>query len=107
METHAAHFQSGAKDHDWIPAVVARGWVILTMDSKFRYRPNEREALQNSGGVVFVFTGGEMRGAEAAKIIVGAEPEMNRILRHTDPPFVATITRSGTVTVRWPTRENK
>jgi hypothetical protein len=102
VETFSAHFASGTHDDAWIPQVVSRGWVILTTDKNFRYKPNEREELERSGARVFVFTGAQMRGAEAAAVIAGSIGGMKKVLDATDPPFVATITRGGEVTVRWP-----
>jgi hypothetical protein len=33
------------KDADWIPAVAAEGWVVITRDGRLRHRPLERRAL--------------------------------------------------------------
>ncbi len=42
VEIHDDHFQSDAKDEEWLGEVGRRGWIILTNDKKIRYRSNER-----------------------------------------------------------------
>jgi hypothetical protein len=96
------HFADGVHDEVWIPQVVAKGWVILTLDQNFRYKYNEQEAMVQSGATVFVFTGAQMKGSEAAAVLVRCLPRMERILLSTSPPFVAAITKAGEVEVRWP-----
>jgi PIN like domain len=37
-------------DEDWIPVVAARGWLIITRDSKIIENPNEITAVRENGG---------------------------------------------------------
>jgi len=37
VHLHGEHFPQDAKDHEWLPEVGKRGWVLLTKDSKIRY----------------------------------------------------------------------
>ncbi|HVN34332.1 MAG TPA: hypothetical protein VMU96_03635 [Casimicrobiaceae bacterium] len=43
-EAHRDHFAQDAADEDWIPAVAAKGWVIVTRDFAIKRRPTERAA---------------------------------------------------------------
>jgi hypothetical protein len=36
-------------DQDWIPVVAARGWLIITRDSKITENPNEIAAVRDNG----------------------------------------------------------
>lgn len=102
VKVHKDHFASGTHDDVWIPEVVRRGWVILTQDKNLRHKPNEREALTRAGARAFVFTGAEMKGEDAANAVIAARPKMERTIAHTEPPFVATVSRIGAVAIRWP-----
>jgi hypothetical protein len=42
-------FASGTKDPVWLSEVGRNGWVLLTKDSRIRYRRNEMQALLSSG----------------------------------------------------------
>jgi hypothetical protein len=37
-------------DEDWIPVVAARGWLIITRDSKIIENPGEIAAVRENGG---------------------------------------------------------
>src|SRR5450759_5020528 len=54
---HDDEFEQGTPDQEWLPVVGARGWVVLTKDSRLRFRPLEKEALIAANVRVFVFTG--------------------------------------------------
>lgn len=47
----------GALDTEWIPAVAARGLVVITRDKKLRTKPVEIRALWDSGLRVFCIGG--------------------------------------------------
>jgi hypothetical protein len=50
----------------------------------------------------FYFASGNYSGAEMATMLVDALREMVRFVRRYDPPFIASISRSGKVSLRFP-----
>jgi hypothetical protein len=96
---HDEKFAQGTPDSDWLPVVGAERWILLTKDDRIRYRPNEREALLNSGVRAFVFTGGNMSGVEMADTIIAALPKIRRLLAKNTAAFVARITSVGDVAI--------
>lgn len=42
---HDDEFQPDARDVDWLTAVGAKGWIVLTKDARIRTNALEREAL--------------------------------------------------------------
>jgi len=79
--------------------VGARGWVVLTKDSRLRFRPLEKEALIAANVQVFVFTGGNVPGAAMADAIVKAIPKVQALLGTKQHAFVARITAASDVAV--------
>jgi hypothetical protein len=92
-------FAQDTPDEEWLTRAGREGWIVLTKDKLIRKRPIERAALAASNVRAFVFTGGNMSGIEMAESIVGAIPQMLRIIATTQPPFIARITGSGAVDV--------
>ena len=60
---HDEYFPSDARDEEWLAEVGRRGWVVLTKDTRIRYRTTELAALMRSGVTAFVLTSGNLRGA--------------------------------------------
>ena len=100
---HVAHVQgpltfgTGTLDADWLPKVGARGWVLITKDKNIRKRPIELRALRGAGVRAFVLTAGNLTGEDQARILREALPRMLRILRKSDPPFIARVTAESSV----------
>jgi len=94
-------FDEATTDEAWLPAVAARGWVILTKDRRIGRRPLEREAIINAGGAAFVLTGGDMRGIDVAEAFARALPTMIRCSQKRARPFLATVSAGGTVTMKF------
>ena len=99
IELHTDHFAQNAPDTEWLPVVGQRGWVILTKDSKLLTNQLEIIALLKSGAPAFALRVADMSGEEMAAAFVEAYPNMLRFLDKFDPPFLATITRSGTISM--------
>jgi len=104
FERHLAHFQSGTPDEAWLPKVGANGWVLLTADKRIRYNFLEKQALEEHAVREFVFASGNMSGQDLASALELALPKMQRLSRKVRPPFVAAVTRTGEVHLRWPKR---
>jgi len=107
FERHLDHFLRGAADEDWLPIVGKNGWVLLTCDKEIRYNLLEKRALEKHGVREFAFVSGNLSGQEMASVLESALPKIQSICRKFKPPFVAAITRSGEVHVRWPRKKAK
>ena len=87
-----------------MPKVGANGWVLLTADKRIRYNFLEKQALEEHAVREFVFASGNMSGQDLASALELALPKMQRLSRKVRPPFVAAVTRTGEVHLRWPKR---
>ncbi len=97
VEIHDDHFARDEEDSVWLRVVGERGWIVLTKDQRLRYRPLEIAALRASNARVFVLTAGNLRGSEIAAVFLLAMPGVCRILNSRPGPFVARISRSGSI----------
>jgi PIN domain-containing protein len=102
FERHLAQFPPGTLDEVWLPLVGSEGWVLLTTDKRIRYNFLEKRALEENVVREFVFTSGNMSGQDMAAALELAIPKMIRLCGKLKPPFVAAITRTGEVHLRWP-----
>jgi hypothetical protein len=100
VEVHDDHFPHTEADVDWLPVVGKHGWVVLTKDRHIRTRNLELQALMDAGVAAFVLTAGDLTGAEMAEALVKALPRMRRMVAKHLRPFIATVSRSGDVTLK-------
>src|SRR5207253_301154 len=75
------------------------GMVVLTKDRQMRSNQIEIVALINAGVPCFNLSAADMTGDEMAIAFVAALPRMRRFLQKFAAPFIATITRSGAVSM--------
>ena len=94
---HLDHFPQGTPDVAWIEDVTKRGWVIVGKDKGHRFEPLEMLAIQRTGARMFTLASGKRSGPENAEAIVKALKAMERFDAAHAPPYIARITRSGTV----------
>jgi hypothetical protein len=99
-ERHGQHFAPGTDDVLWLPYVGERGWILITKDKRIRYNELEKAAVRRYRIREFYFSSGNYSGAEMAEMLVNALRDMVRIVRREKPPFMASISRSGKVSVR-------
>jgi hypothetical protein len=99
VELHDDHFSQGTPDADWLPVVGQHGWIVLTKDTRIRYRPNEKQALLAAGVRAFAFTSGSLPGAEMSEAIVKALPRIRKLLTSHPRAFVARITATSDVAI--------
>jgi len=96
---HDDHFAEGTMDRKWLAQVGKKGWIVLTKDQRIRYREIEISALMSAKVRAFVLTSGNLRGSEMAAVFVKALARIYRTLKKNNFPFIATISRSGVVTI--------
>jgi hypothetical protein len=94
---HDDHFAVDAPDGDWLKGVGAAGWVVITKDTRIRYREPERAALIAAKVRAFVFTTADLNGAEMADRVVKALPAIARLCHRMPAPFIARIGKGGRV----------
>jgi len=82
--------------------VGSKGWVLLTADKRIRYNMLEKRALKEHAVREFVFASGNMSGLDMAAALELALPKMRSLSSRQNPPFVASVTRTGEVNLRWP-----
>jgi hypothetical protein len=99
-ERYGQHFAPGTEDAVWLPFVGEKGWVLLTKDKRIRFNELEKAAVLQHHVREFYFSSGNYSGAEMAAMLVAALRDMIRICRRHDPPFIASITKSGKVNLR-------
>lgn len=87
----------------WLPFVGRQGWVLLTKDKKIRFNELKKSAIQRNRVREFYFASGNYSGAEMAEILVTALRDMARFCRRYEAPFIASISKSGHVSLRFPT----
>ena len=99
IEVHDAHLPPDSTDEKWLRYVGDKGWIAITLDSRIRYRQNELDALIAANVCAFVLNVKNLRGLENAAIIHKAMPNLEKFLGNHEPPFVASITRYGRITM--------
>jgi hypothetical protein len=96
---HDDYFAPGAPDEDWLKRAGAAGWVVITKDTKIRYRETELAALITAQVRAFVFTTADLNGPEMADMVVKALPAITRLCNRVPPPFIARIGKGGRVSL--------
>ena len=100
VRIHDDHFPQDAKDEVWLAEAGKQGWVVLTKDKNIRYRAIELQALVAAKVRAFVLTArGDLSVAEVGQIFVKALPAMKKLCETTKPPFIARVSRDGSVTL--------
>ena len=99
-ERHGQHFAPGTEDSVWLPFVGEQGWILITKDKRIRFNELEKAAVLEHRVREFYFSSGNYSGAEMAEMLVSALRDMIRVCRRYDPPFIASITKSGGVNLR-------
>jgi hypothetical protein len=72
---------------------------VISKDSAIRYHPHELKALKRGNVRAFILGGGNLSADDMARVLVKALPRMDRVVRITQPPFVARVRAGGTVSV--------
>ncbi len=102
VELHDDHFKQDTVDEEWLAEVGRRGWVVLSNDDRIRFRDIERQALIDNHVAAFILTSMNIKGSEMANAFVLALPKIKKILKKIEKPFIATVSRSGLITIKYP-----
>jgi hypothetical protein len=100
-ERHGNYFQPGTPDEEWLPMVGEKNWILLTHDQKIRYNELEVRQIIRHKVREFVFTSGNLTGPSMAEALLKALPKMKGLAENNEPPFIANISKSGNVEIRY------
>jgi PIN like domain len=100
-QRHGAYFAAGTEDAVWLPFVGQKGWILLTKDKRIRFNQLEKAAVRRHRVREFYFSSGNYTGAEMAAILVSALSKMIKACKKYNPPFIASISKSGDIAVRF------
>jgi len=92
---HRDHFRDNEFDDVWIPAVAARGWIILTKDKEIRHRKLEIEAVRTNEAYWISFGDGNGSANQMAESFKRAHVKIRRETARWCGPFFGRITRTG------------
>ena len=96
-ECHDDHWDQTTEDAVWLAGVAARKWVVLTKDERIRYRPLELETLEHARLRTFIMICGNVRGTDAARILLAAMPRILAVVDARRGPFIYYVYKNSTV----------
>jgi len=99
FERHQDWFARGVNDEVWLPFVGERAWIVLTKDKRNRYNDWEKLAVRRYKIREFYFGSGNISGLEMAAALRIAISEIITVCGSLNPPFIGSITKTGTVTI--------
>lgn len=96
-----AEFRENADDVDWIPSVVAKGWIIITSDRRITVVDHERAALKTAKATAFFLPKHTPRKSrwDQALFIFKAWPNIEKIAAYARPGDCYDVHENGTVAV--------
>ncbi|HEY0191156.1 MAG TPA: hypothetical protein VGC42_08550 [Kofleriaceae bacterium] len=102
-EAHRDHFAKDAADEDWMPAVAARGWVIVTRDFAIKRRPMERAAWTRANATIVMVRGDKLSSADMARMLITAHADgrLDNFIGKRVPPMVLYLASPGQLTVHF------
>ena len=97
---HEDKFRKGVADAEFLPSVGMNGWTLLTSDQRMGRRFLERDAIRQHRVRMFAFTSNNLGGFGMARALETALPKMRRFVQSNEPPFIASITSSGSLVMK-------
>jgi hypothetical protein len=93
VERHADLFQPEGSDEQWLEHCGTSGRVAISHNSRIRYVPNELEAVKRFK-VPLLIVVGQVTTAELAHNFVRTLKQIEGLLDHRSPPFIAKVYRA-------------
>lgn len=98
VEHHDDWFVADAADEVWLRDVGRKGWIVLTLDDRIRYRPLEKLAVQqNLVKMLVPAASGNLQSQEVIALLIRWLPKALRQLAQTEPPIILRIRRDGSL----------
>lgn len=101
IHVHDDHFPQDTTDTAWLEQVGARGWVVLTKDTRMRTNLVERQAILASHVAWFALARGDLTAAHMGRVFCAALGRIRTVLRRYEVPIIATVSMEAAVTVRY------
>ena len=101
VHVHDEHFAQDTTDTEWLKVVGARGWVVLTKDTRMRTNLVERETILAGRVAWFALARGDLTAVHMGRIFCEALGRIRTVLRRVEVPIIATVSTEATVTVRY------
>lgn len=95
---HLDYLPDAASDEEYLELCVRNGWAVITADGDVHEKPNQRLMIRNGGLRVFRLTRNHWPWAEKVQAFKLALPAMGRLILRLDPPFIARINKTGSIT---------
>jgi dihydrofolate reductase len=97
VETHDDHFDQDTKDPELLSVLGKSGWVLLTQDSRIRFRTPERDAYLTANLRVFVIGSGNLTAQATAEILYKARSRIEKVCEGEPGPFVYSVHKDSTL----------
>jgi predicted nuclease of predicted toxin-antitoxin system len=94
VQRHKDYFPHDCGDVEWLSAVATRGWVILTHDTRIRYKPNELAAVVKHSARLLVIIG-RVPHADLARSFVSTVPRVLEFLETHEAPLIGKVYRAS------------
>jgi PIN like domain len=91
VEVLHSYFPAETPDDEWIPKVVAKGWVILTGDKAIETDPINLKAVEESAAKVFITADTNSKAEEWAAAVIVARRKIARTVEYNNGAFCVDI----------------
>jgi hypothetical protein len=99
VELHGDHFEQDAEDKVWVPAVGARGWLILTKDRHIKTNQIEIASLIQANTYCFNLVSASLTGTQMATALCNAINDIHQLVSRMQPPLVVNVSSSGVIKI--------
>jgi hypothetical protein len=98
VEVMDDHFPPDTPDDVWLKEVGKRGWFVVTLDERIRYRRLEQDAVRLSKVGMFLLVRWKgSTGQALAEALIAARAGLMRLVAKQSRPFIAKVYRDGGV----------
>jgi predicted nuclease of predicted toxin-antitoxin system len=95
VEVHDEHFDTDARDEEWLDLIGRKGWIAITRDEKIRKNRLQRQLLIDANAKAFILRAGNLTGPQLAAIVLDNLEAMKALAAAQGAPFIALVSRSG------------
>ena len=100
VEPQDDHFAQDTTDEVWLKEVGKRGWFVITLDERIRYRKLEQEAVRRHRVGMFLLVRWKgSTGVALAEALARAKKAILRIAAKQRRPFIAKVYGDGRVSL--------
>jgi hypothetical protein len=96
IEVLHSYFPAETPDDEWIPQVVAKGWVILTGDKAIETDPINLKAVEDSAAKVFITADTNSKAEEWAAALIVGRRKLARVAEYNNGAFFVDVDKHAT-----------